>query len=300
MIKPLLPFFVATALFAAEGPSVLEYTHVLQEALENHEWSRAVGYAKEISTSYGKSPFAAEIPYILGEAYFHLEEWDKANESLSDYLTKAASPKHFEDALNYRFQIAEKFREGAKKPLFGVSWLPRLLSGEEDALSIYEDLITSMPHEQIAAQALLGKAEIQARWEEYKPSLETLDLLIRRFPKHDLAAEAFLQKGHIYAAQLQERNDPALLDLAEMNLKKFRLAFPREGRVEWVEKEFKEMRESFAGYLMETAAFFEKTKKIPASILYYSKIVSQYPETESSGIAKERLDRLQDKNPSKA
>ncbi|MBI3900887.1 MAG: outer membrane protein assembly factor BamD, partial [Chlamydiia bacterium] len=254
----------------------------------------AIGYARRISAEYGKSPFAVEVPYIIGEAYFNLGKWELANENLSQYLSKASSPKHFEEAIHYKFLIAEKFREGAKKPLFGADWLPHLLSGNDDAIAIYDDVIAALPHHEIAAKALLGKAEIQAKDEDYKPSLETLDLLIRRFPKHDLAAQAFREKSQVYLMQLQDRNlDPALLDLAGLNLRKFRQAFPRESRIDEVEKDLEKMKELFAENLMVTGRFFEKTKKIPAAILYYSKVIAEYPDTEAAKEANLKLKKLQ-------
>ena len=154
-----------------EGPSALEYTHFLQEALAGHDWWSAINYAKKISTEYGKSPFAVEVPYVIGEAYFNLEKWGLANENLSQYLSKTSSPKHFEEAIHYKFLIAEKFRDGAKKHLFGADWLPKIISGADDALMIYDDVIAALPHHEIAAKALLGKAEIQAKNEDYKPNL---------------------------------------------------------------------------------------------------------------------------------
>ncbi len=82
--------------------------------------------------------------------------------------------------------------------------------------------------------------------------------------------------------QCREKSlDPALLDLADVNIRKFRLAFPREGRIAGAEKDYAEMLEIFAEHLMETGRFFQKTKKTPASIIYYSKVLSKYPETPS-------------------
>jgi outer membrane assembly lipoprotein YfiO len=295
--------FAILSLFALEeedlnwedaGPSVLEFNGYLQEAIREGDWWAAIDYAELISYHFPESPFAFETAFLIGEAYFKLGELELANERFTSYLNHSPSPKHFEEAIHYKFSIAESFRSGVKKPLFSSHKLPKLVSGEEDALKIYEEVITSLPHDDIAAKSLLGKAEIQSRFEEYKESLETLDLLIRRFPKHDLAAQGFIEKSHAYLMQCREKSlDPALLDLAEVNLRKFRLAFPREERIAKAEKDFAEMQEIFAEHLMETGRFFQKTKKVPASIIYYSKVLSKYPESKAASEAKERLESLQ-------
>lgn len=300
----LFPLCCALSLFALEeedltwedegGPSVLEYNIALQEALQSQNWWSAIDYAEFISYNFPKSPFALETAYIIGEAYYKMGQLEIANERFTDYLNRSASPKHFEEAIHYKFNIAEQFKNGVKKPLFGSHKLPKIVSAEEDALKIYDDVITAFPHDEIAAKSLLGKAQIQVKFEDYKPSLEMLDVLIRRFPKHDLAAQAFLEKSHAYLMQCKEKSlDPALLDLADVNLRKFRLAFPREVRITEAEKDFAHMQEIFAGHLMEIGRFFEKTHKVPASIIYYSKVLSQYPTTEAAASAKERLENLQ-------
>lgn len=273
-----------------EGPSVLEYTLFLQEALTASDWWSAIDCAEVISKEFADSPFAIEAPYSIGEAYFHLGQFELANENFSKYLTNNSSPKHFEEAISYKFRIAEEFRHGAKKPLFGSHKLPKILSGDDDALLIYDDVIAAFPHHELAAQSLFGKALIQEKQQDFKPCLETLDLLIRRFPKHPLAIDAYAEKARVYLSQSEGKDlDPALLDLAELNLRKFRIAFPREEKITTVEKDLASMQEIFAENLMETGRFFQKTGKIPASILYYQKVISTYPLTEAAKKAEEKL-----------
>lgn len=294
--------FAFSSLFSAieqklgleESPSVVEYHHFLQQALRDQDWWAVIDYAHIISSHFPESPFAEDTAFFIGESYYKMGQLELANEEFTSYLSHTASPRHFEEALYLKFHIAEQFKSGVKKPLFGSHKLPKIVSGEEDAIAIYEEVISALPYTDIAAQSLLGKAQLQAKLEEYKPSLETLDLLIRRFPKHDLAAQSFLEKGHVYLAQCEGHNlDPALLELAQLNLHKFNLAFPRENRIVEAEKDLKRMQEIYAEQLMETGRFFEKTKKIPASILYYSKVLSQYPSTQAAESARKKLDKLQ-------
>lgn len=276
--------------------SVVEYNSFLQKSIEDQDWWSAIDYAEIISYHFPQSPFASETAYLIGHAYYHLGQLEIANGHLTEYLNRTTSPRHFEEAIQLKFQIAEQFRSGAKKPLFGSHKLPKVLSAKEDALVIYEDVIAAMPHDEIAAKSLLGKAQIEAGFEEYKQSLETLDLLIRRFPKHDLAAQAFLEKSHVYLMQSQDRSlDPALLDLADLNLHKFRLAFPREERIVQVEKDVSDIQETFAEHLMDVGRFFEKTHKLPAAMLYYSKVLEQYPGTQAAMKADAKLAQLKSK-----
>jgi outer membrane protein assembly factor BamD (BamD/ComL family) len=277
-------------------PSVQEFYSYLQEAIDDEDWWSAIDFGEIVLYHFPESPFSQEIPFLIGMAYYRLNQFELANTALGEYLKKSASPKHFEDAIEMKFAIAEFFRNGGKKRLFGSHKLPAIMPAREDALQIYDEVITTLPHHDIAIRSLLGKAEIQVDFDDFKPGIETLQLLIRRFPKHDLAAEGYLQINKIYLKQCQAQHlDPNLLDLAEVNLQKFLLAFPREPRLSDARAALDEMKELYAKNILETGMFFQKRKQNDASIIYYSKVISKYPDTHAADAARERVANLQPK-----
>ncbi len=274
-------------------PSATEYNIQLQEAMGNQDWWTAVDYADLISKQYPTTPFAQETPFQAAFAYYQLGQLELANQEFTNYLNHSSSHLHFEEALQMKFDIAEAYRAGKKKPLFGSHKFPRWIPAKEDAIEIYDEVIASLPHSDLAAKSLLHKALLQSELEDYKPAIETLHLVIRRFPKHELAAQSFLEINRIYFNQSQNSSlDLDNLDLAELNLRKFKLAFPREPRIAEAEKLYADTQELFAQNLLETGKFFEKTKKMPASILYYNTVLAKYPLTEAAKAAQERLEEL--------
>lgn len=281
-----------------DGPSVQEYNSALQQALQAEDWWSVIDYADIISYNFPTSPFAQEVAFLMGEAYYKLNQIEFANECLTAYLNHAAAPKHFEEAIEYKFNIAERFASGEKKRLFSSAKMPAWVPAKEDSIEIYDEVIAAMPHSEFAAKSLLSKARIQCYMEDFKPAAETLDLLIRKFPKHDLAAEGYLEKTRVYLAQSQIQSlDPDVLDLAEINLRKFRLAFPREPRIKEAQKIFADMQEIFAQNLFDTGWFFEKTKKIPASLIYYKKVIAKYPNTEAAEASRAKIEALEFASP---
>lgn len=275
------------------GPSAQEFNGYLHQAMLDKDWWSVVDYATVLSYHFPTSPFSQDAAFYIGEAYLNLGHPFNANDYFTAYLNTPNTLRRFEDAIAYKFGIAERFRNGEKKPLFDSHKAPKWLSAKEDAIEIYDEVIATVPHGAFAAKSLLGKAQIQAELEDYKPSLETLDLLIRRFPKHELAAEAYLEKVHVYYMQCQGKSlDPDLLDLAKVTFQKFRLAFPREPRLNNAEEYIQKTKEAFAQNLLNTGTFFQKTKKAPAAKIYYKKVLSQYPETSAAIAAQEKLNRL--------
>lgn len=280
-----------------QEPSVQEYYSFMQEAIDDEDWWSAIDFGEIVLYHFPDSPFGQEVPYLIGMAYYRLNQYEMANASLSEYLKNSTSPRHFEEAIEMKFSIAEYFRDGGKKRLFGSHKLPAVMPAQEDALKIYDEVITTLPHHDIAIRSMLGKAQIQAYLEDFKPGVETLQLLIRRFPKHDLAAEGYLQINKVYLMQCQSQHqDPNLLELAEANLHKFQLAFPREARIADAAEALRQMKEIYAKNMFETGEFFERRNKKDASAVYFSRVVAKFPETDAAKAAREKLAAFEEKS----
>ncbi len=274
--------------------SVQEHYSFAMEAYQKKKWGELVKQATIVIKNFPTTPFAQEAVFYLAVGYFHEKDFELANREFANYLKKQATPKHFEEAIQYKFAIAEKFHKGAKRHLMGWESLPKWAPAREEALAIYDEVITALPHHDLGAQALFGKARLLFKDEDYKASVETYQTLIRRFPKHALATESYLGVADVYLTQCQaEYPDPDFLDLAEINLRKFRQDFPGDEQVESADKKLRNMKEIYARSWYETAQFFERTKKPHASIIYYTKVVAVYPDTECATLARKRLEALQ-------
>lgn len=270
--------------------SVQEHYATLMRAFENKEWQELIDQSSLLMKSFPSSPFAQEALFYTGVGHFHLKDYEMANMQFSQYLKKQATPKHFEEAIEYKFSIAEKFQEGAKKHVMGWGLMPQWIPAKEDALAIYEEVITALPHHDLGAKALFGKAKLLLDEVDYKASIETFQTLIRRFPKSSLAPESYIGIAGIYLMQCQmQYPDPDFLDLAQINLRKFRQDFPGSERLAVAEQMMIDMKEFYANNLYEMAQFYERTKKPHAAVIYYSNLLAKYPETKRATEATKRL-----------
>ncbi|HSX03138.1 MAG TPA: outer membrane protein assembly factor BamD [Rhabdochlamydiaceae bacterium] len=278
----------------SESPQ--EHYQGMIAAYEKKEWKELVRQATILSKYFKSTPFSEEAAFFLGVGHLNLEDYEFANNQFSAYLKQQVAPKHFEEAIQYKFTIAEKFHQGEKKHLFAMESMPQWLPAKEEALAIYEEVITALPHHDLAAQSYFGKAKLLLENEDYRASIETYQMLIRRFPKHPLAVESYIGIENVYLHQCKnEFPDPDLLDLAEINLRKFKENFPSEERYAVAEESFSRMREHYAKNLYETAQFYQKTKKNKAAVIYYKKILGKYPETFVAKESKKRLEILEKK-----
>ncbi|MBI2810200.1 MAG: outer membrane protein assembly factor BamD [Candidatus Melainabacteria bacterium] len=273
--------------------SVQEHYSEAMSAFDKKNWDEVVRQSTIVIRNFGTTPFAQETYFYLAVAYFEMEEFEYANKFFTTYLKKQATPKHFEEAIQYKFKIAEKYQKGAKKHVLGLETLPKWVPAREEAIAIFDEVITALPHHELAAHALFGKAKLLLKDEEYKSSIETYQTLIRRFPKHPLAAEGYIGVGQVYLVECQaEYPDQDYLDLAEINLRKFKYDFPGEEKVGVAEKMLADMKEVYASDLYETGRFYERTKKPHASHIYYTRILAKYPDTKVSKVAERRLGKM--------
>ena len=169
--------------------SVQEHYSLAKQALELKNWPELIRQSQIIVKNFPGTDFAWDCYFYLGEAYFHLRELDFANANFSTYL-KQLAPKFFEQSIEYKFQIAQLFEKGDKKPLFGLEGMPKWVPAYEEAIAIYEEVIMALPQHDLAVQAMLGKGNLLFKEGEFKESIETFQTLIRRFPKHPLACDS--------------------------------------------------------------------------------------------------------------
>jgi tetratricopeptide (TPR) repeat protein len=220
------------------------------------------------------------------------------NDQFSCYLTNTCSPEYLEETMEYKFAIAEQFRCGAKRRIFGYKRLPKWASGKRDALTIYDEITCALPCHDLAAQSFYSKGLLLSETKDFRCSVEAFQTLIRRFPMHELAPEAYLASLSVYLGQACcEYQNPDVLALAEIILRRFADDFPNEERLCEGEALFAEMKEVFAYGLYETGSFYERTCHPQASVLYYSSAIQQFPDTCVADKARQRLASLLACNP---
>jgi outer membrane protein assembly factor BamD (BamD/ComL family) len=264
------------------------------QAMNEEKWGDAASHFNIIAKNFSQAPFYHASKYYLGVCYFFAGEYDFANTALSDYLQSQSNPLFFEDAIAYKLQVANCFRHGAKRRFFGTKKLPRWASGRSLAVDIYNEVITALPCHEYAAQALYGKAHLLWEDQEFRECVDTFQTLIRRFPKHVLAPVCYGLINRAYLDQARcEFQNPDILVLAQINLRKFEKDFPKDERVAEAANDVQLIKEQYAQGLFETGQFYERIDRPEASVLYYQSAIEQFPDTSYAKCSKRRLSILQ-------
>lgn len=263
------------------------------KALEKKNFNEARKHFELVVRRVPLSEIGKEATFYLAVTYFELKELDFAKEAFTAYLKNQTSGNHIQETLEYKFQIAEAYRKGAKKRLFGSGLLPNIVSGEETAFEIYDEIISTFPAHELAAQSLFAKAELHWSSLEFLEAVESYQTLIRRFPRHERALESYLMIGRLYVHQSSvEKHNSDLLALAEINLRKFEYDFPGEERLVEAKENVRLVKEHYAGGLYQMGEFYERVSKPKASLVYYKNAIQQFPDTEHAARARARLAEL--------
>lgn len=273
---------------------VEEHYNMGINALNNKDFNEAKHQFRIVTINFPHTSWGKEGFYFLGASYYHDDDKDLANQSFSAYLQENPNPKYFEETFQYKLAIADAFKKGAKRHIFGFEKLPAWMPDKDLAIAIYDEIISSLPNNDMAAKAYLSKADLLRKREEYRSSIEAFQQIIRKFPRSDFAAKAYVQIARTYLQQAQiDVHNPDILPLAQINLKKFTQDFPRDEKIKQAEENLLEMKEIFACALFETGQFYERKKQPKASVLYYHSAIVQFPDTKVAASCKERIEALQ-------
>lgn len=273
-----------------------DYYNLIRSAFEAQNFSETITNCDYLLRDYPRSIFNAEATFLQARSFYQTGDFDLANQALTHYLNDYTNLTHFEDAIRFKFEIAKKFASGERKHLFGGRNSPRWLSAKEDAVKIFDEVITTLPRNDLAAHSLFYKGSVLSGMKSFKESIESYQMLSRRFPKHPLASEAYLEVGKVYLAQCEEEfPDPNLIALAEINMRRFQSDFPGESRISTLQMHLEKMKERFAKELYENGRYYEKKKKYRSAFLYYFNILKKFPSTSFAPLCEKHIQEMSKK-----
>ncbi|MDP1880867.1 MAG: tetratricopeptide repeat protein, partial [Parachlamydiaceae bacterium] len=238
---------------------------------------------------------AVEASFYLGVCYYEMKEYDFANVEFSSYLKASSHPVYFEEAVQYKFCMAERLKCGMKRRPFTFRYLPKCLKGEDLALTIYDEVVVALPNHELTVQALHSKAALLRTMREYRLCIETYQTIIRRFPSNPTVPVCYMEIANTYIEQSRyEFQNPDILALAELNAKKFSEDFPRDENVPYVNDSVLKIKESYARGLCNLGLFYERTGHPEAAMIYFQSAIEEFPDTHVAEYSRSRLNMLRE------
>ncbi len=277
---------VSALLFSSEE----EKFAALKSSYEGKEWVEVLSATEGMIAAFPESVFLKEIHFFRAVAYFHQNDPDLSNRYLSSFLEIEGNSRYFEEAVKYKYFIAEKFENGFYGHLFGVAALPKLESMWETAYQLYDEVIMILPRSEMATKALFRKAAMYRTDEMFDESIDTYANLIRRFPRDALAQQAYVEIVKVYRAQLKALYlDPKCYELALSNKKKFDIEYPSSPLKIEMEEVVADIVNFFAEDVYKSALYFDKKKNPESCMMYLKTLISKYPTSKYAPLAMQKL-----------
>ncbi len=282
--------------FCHLNASPQESYNAAMDAYKRKDWKELLKRCESFHEEFPTSDFVGDVCYYEGLAYFHLGDYDFANQRLSAYLENYASEKFFEEVFAYKYEIANKFEAGERLHMFGTKHLPKWVWPGDQIIALYDEIIKTLPRHDLAAKSLFRKGSILFANGDDKEAVEVFQTLIRKFPKHPLTPDAYIEIAKVYLDGSNSHfTDADLVDLSEINLRNFYHAFPHDKRVSEVQDHLLALRNNYAKDVWDTAEFFVGRKKMGAAVLYYRKLLQEFPESTYAKDIPAKLQELKKK-----
>lgn len=261
----------------------------LEKAYQEKNWKAAIQQAEIIESNFRENRLYKPARFQAAVAYYNTDYFVEANRALTDYLS-AGLPEHFQEALSYKFEIAQKFGKGkaGRYPFIKKIFTER--SFLERAIEIYDDILLYAPASDLAAYALFHKAQIEMMSQDHEGSVDSFRTLIHDFIGHELVPQAYFGIAEAYYARydLERSKAPDHLDLALVNLEAFEKAYPTHELLDKARTLYSDMRAALAWELYEVGRYFERRGKPKAAALYYHSICDKYPQTPAAKECREK------------
>jgi len=280
---------------APSGQNLVTMQNLVQEMLsaaEKKNWKRVDKCCRILQRSGCSLPGATDALYYHALALYHKGSELEALEAMDSYLNQQA-PRYYMEAMELKLLVGESFAQGRKGPIFGIKGAPRIFQHRERGLQICEEVAAALPNHNLGARALMGQHHAHRSLCQFREAAEVIHRLIRKFPRDPIAQEAYVQLAAMFWDQsLTHFHDPNLLDAAELNLQKFRRAFPGSPRLKEVEALVEQLHERFAQGYLETAKFYKRINRPKSAAVYYAGILRQYPEAAVAEKARRSLQSI--------
>ena len=268
------------------------------------EYSAAAAKFKKAASRWKDSPLEEDALFYLGECYFFADKYPQAHDTFGELLKKYDNSRYLDTVSARQFAIGrywEKYH--AQQPRWPVT--PNLTDRTRplfdtfgNAMKSYELIHMYDPTGPLADDSVMAYANARFLQGRYEEAAYEYGKLRRNYPKSPhqmkahvlgLRAQMEVYQGTHYDARPLE----AAQRVADDTLSQFGRELGTE--YEYVLKERNRIREERARRDFMMAEYYEKRGYYGAAKVYYQLLMKEFPNTEASRIARERIAAIADK-----
>ena len=285
----------------AEGEDAIEET-------SNSQLEKGMRYDKEgrleqaanayrtLVKTWPLSPNAPEAQFRLAATYFKLYDFQRSFKEFQKCVEKYPDSEHFEETLKFQNDIASLFLAGEKQKIWIIPTLPSM----DKAVEMFEQIIKNAPYSKVAPETQLKIGFAREKQHLWTDAVKAFQELIRRYPKSDLADDAQFQIGYAYMKAAQDPDhDQTATNHAITGFEDYLTKYPGSEKAQQARENIDRMKHGQAEGVMAIAGFYEHDRNYDAAIVYYNRLIQQFPHSELAKRASERVEELKRRHPGK-
>jgi len=264
--------------------------HAIRILIEEGQFRKVPSAVKKFGKEFGESD--ALYPAALlakAEALIGQKEYQKAHLALQEFLSQFGGTALTAEASRLEFVIAETYLAGTKRKVIGL----RLLSGEDLALQILDEISVDYPESELAELAIKTKADYLFRKGNHSLAELEYSRLVREYPRSRYHPFCFRRSAEAALAAFQgvEYDEAALIE-AEERYGDYRGAYPDAAQREGVDLVLDGIRDARAEKELSIGQYYERTDHVRSAIFHYSLVRERWPDTLAANKATSRLELL--------
>ncbi len=264
--------------------------HEIRTLVRAGKYRQALAMVNRFAKRHGDShPLYAEVILAKAEAQIGRRDYYKAHLTLQEFLSAYRGMPLTAEALRLEFVIAETFLTGVKRKVWGI----RLLSGEEEALKILDEIVTDYSDSPIAELARKTKADYLFRKGEHIAAEGDYQRLVTDYPRGRYHAFGLRRLAEAALAGFAgvEFDEVALAEARE-RFSDYRARYPARAQAEDVAGVITTIDELAGEKEFLIASYYERTEHLGSAVFYFDSVRRKWPTTIAATKATRRLELL--------
>jgi tetratricopeptide (TPR) repeat protein len=258
-----------------------------QELVQKGKIRKAIRHGRYLVDTWPDHPKAVAAQRLQADLLFSREEYQAAFDAYQALIDQFAGLFDYNAVLSQQLECARQLQTKIYSAFFGLSRYEQPL----EAIPLYRQVLVNAPHIQDAPEILHTIGNIYLSRKKYPEAIEEFNRLEQQFPESPFSELAALRRADAYRDLAESTpTDMRPLESEYVSLDHFLQIYPDSDRVPDVRHRKKTVYDALAAARFDKARFYEESLQKPeAALTLYQSLLEQYPDSEWTGKAEERI-----------
>jgi len=275
--------------YSALATPYLQYK-AATKLFDQDRYKEAYKEFKKLLVHYPDAKEAAEAQYYLARC---LEKFGKPYDAFLAYqkiIDSYPNSQRINEVIEREYNIGEYFLNREHKKWLGLSLYDFV---EHPSVEIFARIVDKAPYSEYAPRAQYKIGIIFAQLRRYDEARDAFQKVIDNYSDSEWAAPAKYQLAIATSKAFPGADyDSSYLSEATARLDEFIKSHPEAQISASAQEQLRELRNREAKKNFDIADFYEKQEQYKSALIYYQKVVRDYPESDYYNLSLERIEEI--------